>query len=287
MIRPLACFAAGAATYLAYGLLARRKNFARRSTSSERSSAAALRLLARVRDAFPALVARLAERDIGGAIERAGFAGRISARDIAAARIVCAAAALLLAPRLVAALPLRMVVVALPLLLWGAGELPLLLLARRASARADRLRGALPDALDLLRACLAAGLPLRRALALTADHCAEPVASEFAAVVAETHFGIAQATALDGLVARNPQTEVRSLVAAIRQAERGGSPLAPVIAAQAIESRQAHNRAIIERGARAGPKIQLIVSATIVPGALLAFAAIAVAAIARGEIRIL
>lgn len=246
-----------------------------------------MRLLARVRDALPGLVAKLAERDIGQAIERAGLDGRISARDVAAARIICVAGALMLTPRLISAFPLRLALVAVPLLVWGAGEMPLAWLARRASIRADRLRRALPNALDLLRACLAAGLPLRRALALTADHCADPVATEFATIVAETSFGIAQATALDGLVARNPQPEVRSLVAAIRQAERGGSPLAPVIAAQAVDAREAHNRALVERGARAGPKIQLIVSATIVPGALLAFAAIAIAAIARGEITII
>jgi len=74
---------------------------------------------------------------------------------------------------------------------------------------------------------------------------------------------------------------------AIRQAERNGPPLAPVIAAQANDARLAHNRAIIERGARAGPKIQLVVSATIVPGALIGLGAIVVAAIARGELKLL
>ena len=177
--------------------------------------------------------------------------------------------------------------VAVPTLLWAASELPLYLLARRAARRGAALREALPDALDLMRACLAAGLPLARSLSLVADHCAEPVAAEFACVAAETAFGIPQSTALDGLAARNPEPEVRALVSAIRQAERNGSPLAPVIAAQASDARLAHNRAIIERGARAGPKIQLVVSATIVPGALIGLAAIVIAAIARGELKLL
>lgn len=146
------------------------------------------------------------------------------------------------------------------------------------------MRAALPDALELLRACLAAGLPLRRSLSLVGDHCAEPVATEFAHVAAETAFGVSQATALDGLAARNPQREIRVLVSAIRQAEKHGSPLAPVTSAQAHDARLALNREIVERAAKAGPKIQLIVSTTIVPAALLGFAAVLIAAIARGEI---
>ncbi len=222
-----------------------------------------------------------------GAIQRAGLAGRITPRDVASARAACLLGALALTPRLAASLPARMLIVLLPTLLWAAAELPLLMLSRRGVRRGEALRAALPDALDLLRACLAAGLPLRRSLTLVADHCAEPVACEFSIVAAETAFGIPQSTALDGLAARNPQPEIRALVAAIRQAERNGSPLAPVIAAQARDSRLAHNRAIVERGARAGPKIQLIVSATLVPGALLAFAAILIAAVARGDLTIL
>lgn len=285
-MRPLIAALVGVAVLLATKELATWRRQRTRAALEPRARPA-LRLLTRVAGLFPALIAHLAQRQIGGMIERAGLAPGIGPRDVAAARVLCAGAALLLlAPRLVSALSPRLLVVALPLLLWGAGELPLLLLKRRGALRADALQRALPDALDLLRAALAAGLPLRRGLALTADHSAEPVAGELSAVVAETAFGIPQSTALDGLAARNPLPAVRSLVAAIRMAERSGAPLAPVIAAQASDARQAHNRMIVERGARAGPKIQLIVSATIVPGALLAFAAIAIAAIARGEIKL-
>lgn len=247
----------------------------------------ALSALAQVRRLLPGLVGAFAGRDAHLAIQRAGMDGRITTRDVAAARTACALAALALTPRLAQAMPLRMLPLTAPLLIWAAAELPLYLLSRRAARRGEALRAALPDALDLLRACLSAGLPLRRSLSLVADHCGEPVAGEFACVAAETALGIPQATALDGLAARNPEPEVRALVSAIRQAERHGSPLAPVIAAQAHDARLAHNRAVIERGARAGPKIQLVVSATIVPGAMIGLAAIVIAAIARGEIKLM
>lgn len=243
--------------------------------------------LAQLRRVAPWLVEIFAKRDVRAAVDRAGLAAVVSEREIAAARVACLLAAAALIPRLVGALPGRMLVITIPVLLWTAAELPLMLLGRRAKRRSDEIRAVLPDALDLLRACLAAGLPLRRSLALVSDHCAEPMAGEFACVAAETAFGIPESTALDGLAARNPIPEIRSLVAAIRQAGRGGSPLAPVIAAQAVDVRRASNREIVERGARAGPKIQLVVSATIVPGALLALAAIAVAAIARGDLTLI
>jgi tight adherence protein C len=241
--------------------------------------------LGQVRRMLPSLVGLVGKRDVRLLIQRAGLDGRILPRDIAAARLVCILGAAMMLPRLIQMLPLRMLPMAAALLFVAAAEFPVWWLRKRGLKRSTAMRAALPDALELLRACLAAGLPLRRSLSLVGDHCAEPVATEFVCVSAETAFGIPQQTALDGLAARNPQPEIRALVASIRQAEKHGSPLAPVIAAQAQDARLALNREIVERGAKAGPKIQLIVSTTIVPAALLGMGAVVIAAIARGDIR--
>lgn len=242
--------------------------------------------LAALRRVLPGLVRALGRRKTEAAIARAGLADQLQTRDVATMRAACLLGALIFSPRLVTSLPPRMLLL-LPLFFWAAAELPLFWLARRAARRDEQLRATLPDALDLMRACLAAGLSLRRSLELVSAHCRQPISTEFVQVAIETAFGMPQAVAMQGLAERNPLPEIRALVSAIDQAERGGSPLAPVIAAQAQEARQALNRAIVERGARAGPKIQLVVSATIVPGALLAFAAIVISAIARGELKIL
>lgn len=261
-----------------------RSRRARSSRAGRSRGGLLLAVLGRLGRLLPGFVALLARRQSESAIARAGLAEHIAPKDVAAARAACVLGVLALSPRLAAAVPPRLLPLVLGVLIWSAAELPLLLLARRGARRAAALRAALPDALDLLRACLAAGLPLRRSLSLVAEHCAEPVAGEFAQVAVETAYGIPQGEAFTRLAARNPEPEVRALVQALRQAERGGSPLAPLIAAQARDARLALNRTIVERGARAGPKIQLIVSATIVPGALIAFAAIVTAAIARGEL---
>lgn len=242
-------------------------------------------VLASLQRLVPGLVARAGRQGSRSLIARAGLTGAIGARDVAAARLLCATAALAVTPRLLAMLPTRMWPIALPLWIAAGAELPLWWLRRTGLRRSAAVREALPDALELMRACLAAGLPLRRALLLVGDHCAEPLAGELICVAGETSLGIPLAVALDGLVARNQLPEIRALVSAIRQAERHGSPLAPVIAAQAADVRAAHNRALVERGARAAPKIQLIVATTIVPAAMLGLAAVVIAAIARGELK--
>lgn len=258
-----------------------------RPAAKTRNALAVRRLLEQIRRIAPRIVRAASNRRLDSTIAQAGLAGNVRPRDVAAARVLCVLVAALAVPRLIAILPPRMLIIALPVWCITAAELPLWWLRRRAQRRTAALLQALPDALDLLRACLAAGLPLRRALLLVGDHCAEPVAAEFIFVAAETAFGVSQATALDGLAARNPLAEIRALVNAMHQADRHGSPLAPVIAAQANDARLALNRSIIERGARAGPKIQLIVSMTIVPGAMLGMAAAVIAAIARGDLKLL
>lgn len=285
--RPLAALLAGTAVALVAVLIQRRAKTSRRTRNHVDVRAVALSALAHLRRVLPRLVSVLGRRDVSDRIRQAGFDGRIALRDIAAARAACVLAALALAPRLAAAMPPRMWPLALAALCAGAAELPLLWLARRAAARAEGVREGLPDVLDLLRACVASGLPLRRSLALVAAHATEPLAGELAAVSAETSLGVPQARALANFARRNPDPEIRALVRSIDQAERNGSPLAPVIAAQARDARLAHNRAILERGARAGPKIQLIVSTTIVPGALGALAAVVIAAMASGRLQIL
>ncbi|MGH2907328.1 MAG: type II secretion system F family protein [Solirubrobacterales bacterium] len=245
------------------------------------------RLLGHVPRAVPRMVDAAGRRDFAALLAAAGLDDALRPREIAAARVLLVALAALAVPRLAGALPARMLPLVVPLWLLGAAELPLWWLRRRAARRTAALLATLPDALDLLRACLAAGLPLRRSLWLVGAHCREPVAGELNRVAVETAFGVTRDDALERLQRRNPAPAIRSLVAAFRQAERHGSPLAPVVAAQAAEARAALNRAIVERGARAGPKIQLVVSTTIVPGAMLGIAAAVIAAIARGDIRFL
>lgn len=106
-------------------------------------------------------------------------------------------------------------------------------------------------------------------------------------MVAETGVGIPFGVALDGLAARVPAPEVRRLVAALQHAHRFGAGLSEVLAGQARDARASANRRIEERAARAAPQIQLVVAMVLVPSTLMMFAAVLLAAVLRGNLRVL
>jgi tight adherence protein C len=109
------------------------------------------------------------------------------------------------------------------------------------------------------------------------------LAREWRAVAREVALGVSLAEALDALATRLPQTEIRTLVAALHRAGRHGSPLADTLAAQARQARFALARRIREDAARAGPKIQLVVALLLVPSVLLLVAAALASALLDGS----
>ncbi len=216
-----------------------------------------------------------------------GGAAGLQLRELRGLQLACAGVLALLVTRLAGG-PFTPagVVLALPAA-WGGSMLPVWWLSAHGARRMRDLRAVLPDGLELVRACVAGGLPLRRALAAAAGHCREPLAGELAALAAATGMGVPLLDAIDEFAARNPLPEVRALAVAIRQAERHGMPLAQVLGAIADDARRARERAIADRAAAAAPQIQLVVAALLVPAALLELAALLLAAVARGELRLL
>lgn len=233
----------------------------------------------------PNAIVAFGARNARELITAAGLGGRLEARDVVAARVAAAAVAATLIPRLVSLVPPRLAALAAGFWLLAAAELPAIWLRARARHRDAALRRALPDALDMLRAALAAGLPLRGALRMTGEYGPQPAAGELSTVVAEVALGASLANALDAFAARNRLPEITAVVRALKRAAAHGSPLAPVVAAQAADARRARNRELVERGARAGPKIQLAVAATLVPAAMIFGAAVLVTAVANGNLR--
>jgi tight adherence protein C len=146
-------------------------------------------------------------------------------------------------------------------------------LARRAAARARRVRRDLPAQLDLLRVSVEAGLSPVAALGAVGERSTGPLAAEWLTIGREVGLGVPLAEALDRSEHRLPLPEVRSLAAAIRRAHRHGAPLGETLAGQAREARLARRRRIEEEAAKAGPKIQLVVALLLVPSVLLLVAA--------------
>ena len=108
-----------------------------------------------------------------------------------------------------------------------------------------------------------------RAIEEVGDRHRGLLGGELRAFAARVALGVPRAEALERLVARCPLAAVMTLAAALRRAERHGSPLAPALAALAADVRAERVRALHERAARAAPKVQLAIALLLVPGVVL------------------
>lgn len=138
------------------------------------------------------------------------------------------------------------------LLLAGSGCAPL---ARRLAARraASRLRAerasAAPAVIDLLGACLLAGLNPYRSLIRVAERSPGALQTELARAAAELDTGRTPAAALRAVAERTRLDELRAAAAALEAAERWGAPPAEALAARAEALR---SRARLTAEAEAG-----------------------------------
>ena len=137
-----------------------------------------------------------------------------------------------------------------------------------ARARTDAaLVAALPDALDLLAACVEGGATLDHALADVAPHVEGALGPRFgvcAAQLRSTRPRREVLRALGGVSVRELDRAGHALAAA----DELGSPLASTLTEQAAMQRELARLGVRERAAAAGPKIALVVAVTLVPSAL-------------------
>jgi len=110
--------------------------------------------------------------------------------------------------------------------------LPRFLLKRMINARQQRIRLALPDALDLTVICVEAGLALDQAMMRVGQdlHHAHPdLSDEFHLVNLEMRAGKPRAEALRNLVERTGVDDIRSLVGTLIQTDRFGTSVAQAL----------------------------------------------------------
>lgn len=141
---------------------------------------------------------------------------------------------------------------AAPLFAAAGWRWPHLSLQRRAREREELVRAALPDALDLLSACALAGMGIDQALRTVTRETTGVLGEALSEMVRGLDAGMPREAAYETLVRIAPSPDVRSLVRALRRAERYGTPVAPVLVAQAREVR-GRRRAAAEEAARAAP----------------------------------
>jgi tight adherence protein C len=167
------------------------------------------------------------------------------------------------------------------LLLLGASPVFLLLLAaigwwgpdvwlqRAGRLRQEAIERSLPDFLDILAVSVRAGLGYRLALRRVSEALEGPVSDEMLTVLRQMELGQDRREAFLALRERNKSESLKSFVAAQLQAEELGVPLAEALNDIADDMRRIAYQNARRQAQRAGPRVSLLVTTLIVPGAVI------------------
>ena len=131
-------------------------------------------------------------------------------------------------------------------------------LDRLVQRRQDRLRRAMPDALDLLVVCVEAGVSLDAAILRVARdlQSAHPdLGGELLGINRKVNAGVPREHALNGLWTRTGLEELRGLAANMVQSERWGTSIAKVLRVNAETLRRKRKQAAEKKAAQAALKM--------------------------------
>ena len=146
----------------------------------------------------------------------------------------------------------------MPLWLLGAGN-----------KRQAQIDDELPDFLDVLGVTVTAGLGFRQAVERVCEFHTGPLAEEMRTCLQEMSVGVTRRQAFVALRDRTRSEGVGAFVTALLQAEELGVPLSSALEDIAGDVRKEHAQRVRQAAAKAGPKVSLVVTMTIVPGTLL------------------
>jgi tight adherence protein C len=131
-------------------------------------------------------------------------------------------------------------------------------LDRLVQMRRDKLRRALPDALDLLVVCVEAGVSLDAAILRVARDIGsahEELANELLIINRKVNAGMPREQALYGLWTRTGVEELRALAANMVQSERWGTSIAKVLRVNAETLRRKRKQFAEKKAAQASLKM--------------------------------
>jgi tight adherence protein C len=146
-----------------------------------------------------------------------------------------------------------------------------------ARARQARIQRDLPDFLDILAVTVSAGVAFRSALERVAEALEGPLGEEIMTALRQMELGMSRRQALVGIKDRNSSESLNQFITALLQAEELGVPLADALGNLAEDMRRSFYQAARRRAAKASPRVSLIVSTVIVPGAIILIVASVIA----------
>ncbi len=135
-------------------------------------------------------------------------------------------------------------------------------------ARRSQIENALPDFLDVLSVTVAAGIPFRAALQRVGEQHSGPLAEEMLTTLREMQLGVSRRESLENLRERINADSVSAFVTSLLQSEELGSPIEDSLRQIAAEVRREHAQQVRRQAAKAQPKVSLVVTTFIVPGAI-------------------
>jgi len=154
-------------------------------------------------------------------------------------------------------------------------SLPGLLLDMLVSSRQDRIKLALPDALDLLTVCVEAGLGFDQALVNVARELRTPhpdLSEEIGLLTLEVNAGKRRADALRNLAERTRVGEVQKLTAILIQTDRFGTSMAESLRTHSDFMRVRRRQEAEEKANKVGVKLVFPIFFFILPSMLVVVA---------------
>jgi tight adherence protein C len=121
--------------------------------------------------------------------------------------------------------------------------------------RREAIGAAVSDTIDQLTICVEAGLGFDAAMNRVATTSQGPLAAELQHTVSDMRAGMPRDLALRALAARTQIPEIKTLVQALIQAQRNGTPLSDTLRAQAAEVRDKRKQAVEEKAGQLSTKL--------------------------------
>ncbi|HUG83154.1 MAG TPA: type II secretion system F family protein [Euzebya sp.] len=149
---------------------------------------------------------------------------------------------------------------------WFRQDLQLRGAARKRQSQIER---DLPDYLDILGVTIQAGLKFRGALRRVGEQFESPVAEEFRIALQQLDVGASRRAAFEGVRERSDSPSLNRFVGALLQAEELGAPLTDAMVSISRDMRKTFAQNIRKQAAKAAPKVTLVATILLMPGAAL------------------
>lgn len=147
--------------------------------------------------------------------------------------------------------------------------LPLARLSRLRRMRTEAIDRDLPDFLDVLAVTVSAGVGFRHALLRVAERFGGPLASELQLAMDQVQHGASLREAFETLRDRSDSEALSQFVTAFLQSDELGAPLVDALNQIAEDQRREHAQRMRRKAARVAPRVTLVTTLVLVPGALL------------------